>query len=64
MIITGKEAEMNQYHIAFSLFAAIGLMLGVLGCKPAADSPEGILKNVDSKQALSIANEWLKPVCA
>lgn len=58
MVIPGKEAKMNQYRIIFSLFAATGLMLGVLGCQPAADSPEGILKDVDARQALSIANDW------
>jgi len=33
-------------------------MFGVSGCQPDPNSPEGILQNVDARQAIAIANEW------
>jgi len=40
------------------LFLTIGLVFGVSGCRPDPNSPEGMLENVDAKEALAIANEW------
>jgi hypothetical protein len=54
-----EEEKMNQQQILLGLFVAIGLMLGVPGCQLDPNSPEGILKNVDAKQAVAIANEWM-----
>jgi hypothetical protein len=45
-------------HKLFSLVFALGWVFAVFGCQPDPNSPEGILKNVDAKQAVAIANEW------
>lgn len=50
---------MNQHRILLCLFVAIGLMLGVFSCQMDPNSPEAILKNVDARQAVAIANEWM-----
>ena len=34
------------------------MMIGVAGCQPDPNSPEGLLKNADARQAIAIANEW------
>ena len=49
---------MNPKKILIGLLFSVGLMLGVFSCQPDPHSPEGILKNVDARQAISIANEW------
>ena len=49
---------MNQHRKILSLFIALGLMVGVSACQPDPNSPEGLLKNADARQALAIANDW------
>lgn len=49
---------MAQRQIIMGLFLTIGLVFGVSGCRPDPNSPEGMLENVDAKEALAIANEW------
>lgn len=48
---------MKQRHILSVLIIVAGLIFGY-GCQPDPNSPESILKNVDAKQAMAIANEW------
>ena len=50
---------MNQKQILIGLLLSAGLMLGVFSCQPDPNSPKAILKHVDAKQAISIANEWM-----
>ena len=50
---------MNQKHIVIGLFLLLGLLSGIAGCQMDPNSPEAILKNVDAKQAIAIANEWM-----
>jgi hypothetical protein len=49
---------MNQYPFIFRLLATTGLVFGIFGCQTDPNSPEGILKNMDARQAIAIANEW------
>ena len=49
---------MNQRQILTGLLLTIGLVMGVFGCRPDPNSPEGMLQHVDAKEALAIANEW------
>jgi hypothetical protein len=49
---------MNRHHIKIIQLVTLVLMFGVSGCQQDPDSPEAILKNVDAKQAIAIANEW------
>jgi len=47
-----------QRQILIGLLLTIGLVIGVFGCQPDPNSPEGMLQNVDAKKALAMANEW------
>ena len=49
---------MTQRKILTGLLLAIGLVMGVFGCRPDPDSPEGRLENINAEKALAIANEW------
>jgi len=48
----------NPRPILTGLLLTIGLVMGVIGCRPDPNSPQGMLENVDAKEALAIANEW------
>ena len=49
---------MKRTAIILLLFVAVGLPATIIGCRPDPHSPEGLLENVDAKQAIAIANEW------
>jgi hypothetical protein len=42
----------------FALIVMLTLTAVMSGCQPDRHSPEGILKNVDARQAMAIANDW------
>jgi hypothetical protein len=48
----------TQRQILFGLLFSIGLAMGVFACRPDPRSPEGMLQNMDAKEALAMANDW------
>ena len=49
---------MTQRQRRIGLLLTIGLVMGVFGCGPDPNSPEGMLEHADAKKALALANEW------
>jgi len=48
----------KSYHSLLPIIAMLCLTAIFSGCQPDSNSPEGLLKNADARQALSLANEW------
>ena len=49
---------MKLFHSLFVSIVMIALTSVMTDCQPDSNSPEGILRNVDAKQAMTIANDW------
>jgi len=50
--------KVKLFHGLFVLIVPLTLISVMSGCQTDRHSPEGILKNVDAKQAMAIANDW------